>query len=139
MSELDEEMFSALRVLTRKAKEQDIKKFIAESKITGEIIDKQNVDAILQVSVSANTDLYEKIRRENAMCEALRELMKDEIEADIEKAVKKAERETRIKTERETKIKTRFEDGMPIDLIAKKSDVSIEVVNAILKDSGMIE
>ena len=61
------------------------------------------------------------------MCEALRELMKDEIQADIEKA------------ERETRIKTRFEDGMPIDQIAKKSNVSIEVVNAVLRDSGMLQ
>lgn len=65
------------------------------------------------------------------MCEALRELMKDEIQADIEKAVDK--------TERETRIKTRFEDGMPINQIAKKSNVSIEVVNAVLRDCGMLQ
>ena len=47
------------------------------------------------------------------MCEALRELMKDEIQADIEKA------------ERETGIKTRFEDGMSVDQIAKKSNISL--------------
>ena len=69
------------------------------------------------------------------MCEALRELMKDEIQADVDKAVEKAV----DKTERETRIKTRFEDGMPIDQIAKKSNVSIEVVNAVLRDSGMLQ
>jgi len=102
-------------------------------------MDKQDVDAVLQVSVSANTDLYEKIRRETTMCEALRELMKDEIQADVDKAVEEAVEKAVDKTERETRIKTRFEDGMPIDQIAKKSNVSIEVVNAVLRDSGMLQ
>jgi|GEM_PF-6405476 len=65
------------------------------------------------------------------MCEALRELMKDEIQADVEKAVEK--------TERDTKIKTRYEDGMSVELIAQKSNVSIDVVNSVLRDSGMLE
>ena len=38
------------------------------------------VDAVLQVSVSANTELYEQIRRDDRMCQALRELMKDELD-----------------------------------------------------------
>ena len=135
VSELDDESFSALRVLTRNAKEKDVKRFISESTYIDSVVDKQDVDAVLQVSVSANTDLYEKIRRETTMCEALRELMKDEIQADVDKAVEKAV----DKTERETRIKTRFEDGMPIDQIAKKSNVSIEVVNAVLRDSGMLQ
>ncbi len=43
--------------------------------------DKRNADAILQVSVSANKDLYEEIRRSDpTMCDALRELFKDELE-----------------------------------------------------------
>ena len=130
-------------MLTRNAKEKDVKRFISESVDINSVMDKQNVDAVLQVSVSANTDLYEKIRRETTMCEALRELMKDEIQADVDKAVEKAVEEAVEKavdkTERETRIKTRFEDGMPIDQIAKKSNVSIEVVNAVLRDCGMLQ
>ena len=64
------------------------------------------------------------------MFEELRELMKDEIEADVEKAVEK--------TERDTRIITRFEDGMPIELIAEKSKVSIDVVNKVLEENGML-
>lgn len=65
------------------------------------------------------------------MCEALRELMKDEIDKEVEEAVEKAERDTRIKT--------RYEDGMPLDEIASRSNVSIEIVNQVLKEKGMIE
>ncbi|MCI9621708.1 MAG: hypothetical protein HFG85_17695 [Dorea sp.] len=50
--------------------------------------DRNNVDAVLQVSVSANKEIYEAIRRcDKVMCEALRELMKEDFE--------KQERETR--------------------------------------------
>ena len=108
--------------MTDKAKESDVRRFIAESVGIDSKVDKQNIDAILQVSVSANDELYRKIRRETTMCEALRELMKDEIE----------------KTERDTKIKTRYEDGMPVELIAEKSKVSVEVVKDVLIESGML-
>jgi Mor family transcriptional regulator len=80
-------------------------------------------------------ELYEKIRRENTMCEALRELMKDEIDREVEKAVGEAVE----KTERDTRIKTRYEDGMSLDEIASRSNVSIEIVNQVLKEKGMIE
>ncbi len=46
--------------------------------------DLQNIDAILQVSVFENRELYEEIRRDQDMCQALRELMKDEIAEERE-------------------------------------------------------
>ena len=46
--------------------------------------DLQNIDAVLQVSVAANRDLYEEIRKEDDMCQALRDLMSDEIEKELE-------------------------------------------------------
>jgi hypothetical protein len=46
--------------------------------------------------VSANYDLYEDIRRDAVMCQALQELMKDEIDAKINTAVATAETDTRI-------------------------------------------
>jgi hypothetical protein len=84
---LDDKGFYAFKVLTRNAREEDIRKFISET--NGLLIqgDRNNVDAILQVSVSANFELYQKIRRDTTMCEALRELMKDEIEKDVNKGI----------------------------------------------------
>ncbi len=60
------------------------------------------------------------------MCEALRELMKDEIQKDIDEAVDAAV------------INARFDDGMSIEQIAEKSKVSIKNVKKILKDSGKL-
>ena len=54
-----------------------------------EPIDKQNADAVMNISINANKEVYNKIRKENPfMCQALRELMKDEIQEEI-----KAERQ----------------------------------------------
>ena len=50
--------------------------------------DRQNVEAVLQVSVKANDELYREIRRDANMCDALRELMKDDIEREVSAARK---------------------------------------------------
>ena len=42
--------------------------------------DRQNVEAVLQVSIKANDELYREIRRDANMCDALRKLMKDDLE-----------------------------------------------------------
>ena len=75
---------SGLRILSRNAK---------EAKLAKEPGDIQNVDAVLQVSVSANKKLYQKIRRDEDMCQALRDLMKDEIDEEV--ATKRAEERTK--------------------------------------------
>ena len=62
-------------------------------------------DAVLQASVSANHTLYEKIRRSDPMCEALKELMKDEIEAAVDAGKIEARREERKKLEQEMALK----------------------------------
>ena len=72
--------------------------FIEEASRLTEPGDRSNADAVMQASVSANRVLYEKIRRCNpVMCEALRELMKDEIEREIEERERKAALETERK------------------------------------------
>ena len=77
---LDKSKHPALRVLSRKVTEEDAENFINMVKKFREPGDRRNADAILQVSMSANRDVYEKLkRRKPDMCEALRELMKDEI------------------------------------------------------------
>ncbi len=82
------ETHRTLRVLSKNVKEEDIRRFVEEAAQMSEPGDRNNVDAVLQVSVSANKEIYEAIRRcDKVMCEALRELMKEDFE--------KQERETR--------------------------------------------
>ena len=58
--------------------------------------DKDNVDAVMDASVAANRGVYEKIRGDDPfMCEALRELMKDEIAEREQKAALEADQKAR--------------------------------------------
>ena len=78
-SSLSEDFHVCLRVLSNKATEEDIKRFIEMTSNFTEPIDKENADAVMHVSINANREVYNKIREENPfMCQALRELMKDE-------------------------------------------------------------
>lgn len=79
--QLDRETHRTLRVLSKHVKEEDIRRFVEKATQMSEPGDRNNVDAVLQVSVSANKDIYEVIRRcDKVMCEALRELMKEDFE-----------------------------------------------------------
>ena len=90
-SSLSQDFHTCLRVLSNRATEEDIKRFIEMTSEFTEPIDKQNADAVMHVSINANRETYNKIREENPfMCQALRELMKDEIQEEIKAAEQKA-------------------------------------------------
>ena len=93
---LTAEAHSALRVLTTNIKREDVKAFLEETRKMENQGDKARVDAVLQVSVSANKELYEEIYKEEPkMCQALMEIM----EPDIQKIVAKAEAKGEAKGE----------------------------------------
>ena len=97
-SSLSKDFHTCLRVLSNKASEDDIKRFIEMTSEFTEPIDKENADAVMHVSINANREVYNKIREENPfMCQALRELMKDEIQEEIKAAEEKAAQEATIK------------------------------------------
>ena len=79
-----------LRVLSAHAKEEDIINFAYASKDLTTQGEHHNVDAIYQISVMANIELYEELkRRKPLMCEALRILMKPELDESMEKGMEK--------------------------------------------------
>ncbi len=87
---LNQEKHSSLRILSKNAREEDVRTFLAQTIQLTKPGERNNIDAVLQVSVSANAGLYQEIRRKSGMCEALRELMKDEIDQMLEEASAKA-------------------------------------------------
>jgi hypothetical protein len=97
-SQLSPEQHSTLRILSNNAKEADVAAFLTGTRQFKEPGDKNNADAVLQVSVAANHTLFDTIRRESAMCEALRELMKDEINQEVAAATAKATAQERTRT-----------------------------------------
>jgi hypothetical protein len=95
LNQLDEENHSSLRVLSKRVKEDDVRRFLTESEKLKEPGDRENIDAVLHVSMAANKAIYEKIKEDAKMCEELRVLMKDEIKGEIEDAQAKGREEGR--------------------------------------------
>ena len=108
---LSRENHSSLRVLSKNAREMDVRAFLAETERLKEPGDRNNADAVLQVSIAANEALYQKIRRDRDMCEALRELMKDEIAETVSEAVAEAVSEA-VAEERKRALAEGMEKGM---------------------------
>lgn len=84
--QLSRETHSGLRILSRNAREEDVRAFINRAALLTEPGDRDNVEAVLQVSISANGKVYDEVRRDFGMCEALRELMREEIEEEKTKS-----------------------------------------------------
>lgn len=107
--------------------EEDARAFIEDARKLTDQGDLINVDAILQVSVSANYDLYNELkRRYPEMCEAMKRLMRDEM--------MEAQREGEMKAKRETAFEL-ADMGFPVEKIAQAVKVNLETVKGWL--SGM--
>ena len=83
--ELDPKLHSALRIMSKDARREDVEEF---AKLTADFrnqADMDRADSVLQVSISANRALYRRIYKEDtAMCEALLEIMKDDIDRIVQ-------------------------------------------------------
>lgn len=85
---LDKTLHASLRILTKRATEEDAERFIEMARQFKEPGDQHNVDAVLQVSVSANREIFENVKRRNpVMCQAMKELMKEDIQEEKQEAV----------------------------------------------------
>ena len=133
----DEEGFYALKIIRHNAIEEDIRAFIREAD-TMDLIkgDRENIDAVLQVSVSANYDLYKMIRRENTMCEALRELMKDEIEKDVQQGIEQGIEQGIARGSLETLIGLVRDGLLELKVAAERANMTVESFTAELSKAG---
>ena len=76
--ELDEREYAMLRVLTPKARKEDLENFHRIAFREKAEAYRAYVDRVFQVSVSANRKIYDQLLEDPLMCDALRDLMKDE-------------------------------------------------------------
>jgi hypothetical protein len=112
-SELNPETHSSLRILTVNAKMEDVRRFLEQAGKMKRPGDRENIDALLQASVAANFELYEAIRRDSIMCQAMRELMKDEIAEERTDA----ETETQVKNIRNIMSELKYTAEQAMDLL----------------------
>ena len=122
--ELEPGEHRSLRILSNHAKKEDVEEFLRKAEGMNTPRDRQNVEAVLQVSVRANDELYREIRRDANMCDALRELMKD----DLEDARKLGESEGEAKI-----IINMNHSGMTPENIASITGKNLDEIRAILE------
>ena len=125
MRELNAAIHSSLRVLSTDVKKEDIQIFTEYVRSFTEPGEKEKADAIVQVSVSANKKIYDEVRRNPTMCEALRELMKE----DLEKA--RNEGESRVGT----LYKKLLQDGRQEDISRMMEDAEYRAT--LFREYGM--
>ena len=97
-SRLNRRNHRSLRLLSANVQREEVEEFIKAAEELENPGDRNNIEAVLQVSIGANQELYGEIRRDSFMYNALRELLNDEIEKEkrsaVQTAVQKAEQET---------------------------------------------
>ena len=130
--ELEPGEHRSLRILSRHAQKEDVEGFLRKAEGMNTPRDRQNVEVLLQVSVKANDELYREIRRDANMCDALRELMKDDLE-DARK-LGELEGEERGKIVGEAKIILKMNhNGMSPENIASITGKDLDEIHAILE------
>ena len=129
-----------IREFVKPCEKEDIEEFLRNVEEMNTPRDRQNVKAVLQVSVKANDELYREIRRDANMCDALRELMKDDIEREVSAARKLGESEGEVRGKAmgevvgEAKIILKMNhSGMSPENIASITGKDLDEINAILE------
>lgn len=92
--ELPEGSHIWLKALTRNIDDKEARQVIKDmSKFPPDSKERQLADSVLQVAMSANFETFEKLKKEEpVMCNALKELMKPEMDEEIIKTVDKTKR-----------------------------------------------
>ena len=134
--ELEPGEHRSLRILSNHAKKENVEEFLKKAEEMNMPRDRQNVEAVLQVSVKANDELYREIRRDANMCDTLRKLMKD----DLEDARKLGESEGEVRGEERGKVMGEAKiilkmnhSGMSPENIASITGKDLDEINAILE------
>ncbi len=91
--ELTDSSLRALKIMTYNANEDEVRSFLMEARGYKTPEDRNDADAVLQVSTMANRELYDLLKGDSSMCEALRELMADELKEAEEKGGNLKEKE----------------------------------------------
>ncbi|SFD06763.1 hypothetical protein [Butyrivibrio sp. YAB3001] len=92
INELEDSELNAISIMTYNAREEIVRQFLKEANSFTESGDKRSADAVLQISVGINREIFERLKGESKMCEALRELMADELQEAETTGIQKGER-----------------------------------------------
>ena len=140
LSRLNRLAHSSLRILSAKVDTEDIKIFLKQAEQTTNLRERNNVDAVLQASVSANYEAYQEVRRDADMCEALRQLMKEELEQSITQGIEEGKAKGRAEGRAEEIVEAGYEFGLSerdiLERLQKKLNISLQKAREYLQLYG---
>lgn len=113
-----------LTLLSKDLDKFDAKRTVAQIESLTEESEKQHGDSVLQVAVQENEEIFNKIKEEGNMCEALRKLMEPEIKEELRNAEEKSKR---------TIILNALKAGNSVEDISRIVQVSVEEIEAMAK------
>ena len=128
--ELEDSELMAFSVMSQNASEEEIRQFVQEASMLKEPGYRRNADAVLQISANLHKDLYGKLKGDDTMCDALRELMAD----DLKEAENKGAVQGRM-LDRIEMICGKLSKGLDAATIADHLDLPIDQVNKIIEAS----
>ena len=123
---VDPEIHIWIAALTNNLPEEQAKKLIEAMKSLKDKDDCEHADSVVQVAISGNKDVFEKVKEEQNMCEALKELMRPEIDAEVNNAVTIAAEEARKEGHKEMIYKLVSTGELSPEAGARSLGISIE-------------
>ena len=129
-NELNPENHIWITSLIRNLPQKQAMELIRQAETLCEGIDHQCVDSLLQVVISENNQMFFQLKEaEGTMCDALKELMKDELEQGIEQGRQQGIEQGELIG----KIKLLYQDfHMSVADIAQKLNITTETVEEVL-------
>ena len=144
-SELDSREHEWLHLLSGRVTKQEMAHAIEYSRNTESQEERNLIDAIFEVSVAANKEIVEElVRGDEAMCQALMEIMKPEIDEIVTTAVLQECRKTAERVEKETAKRVEKETAERTIKAAVKSlrrfnASDADIKTALVEDYGISE
>ena len=144
-SELDSREHEWLHLLSGRVTKQEMAHAIEYSRNTESQEERNLIDAIFEVSVAANKEVVEElVRGDEAMCQALMEIMKPEIDEIVTTAVLQECRKTAERVEKETAKRVEKETAERTIKAAVKSlrrfnASDADIKTALVEDYGISE
>ena len=91
--ELDGKTHGWLKSLSDKLKKQEMEALLNRARSLSGKLDRELADAVLEVSVKANREIVEELKGDEAMCQALLEIMEPEISQIVRQVTERERRE----------------------------------------------
>ena len=132
-TELDGEEYLPFKVQKVGADENDVRRFIRFADSLHDESDREMADAIMQISISENKELYSRLKEDDEeMCRALEELMADKIEERVNERVNAS-----LVADREDRARRMIRKKRPLGEIMEFTDVGESRISELAESIGV--